>query len=53
MKKKARFYKITPAKIAEVKGVTVHAVYQATKRGKLDISDLESICRYIRHKKGE
>jgi predicted DNA-binding protein YlxM (UPF0122 family) len=33
--------------IAEAKGVTIHAVYSAIKRGKLNVSDLNSIVRYI------
>ena len=33
--------------IADAKGVTVHAVRQAVKRGRLDPTDLKSIAEYI------
>lgn len=33
--------------IAEAKGVTIHAVYSAIKRGKLDVTKLDSIVKYI------
>lgn len=39
--------------IADKKGVTIHAVRQAVKRGTLKPADLESVTRYIQKKKGK
>lgn len=51
-KKRFRVNRVDYKKIAEARGVTLHAVRMAVRRGVLDPNDIRSICRYINGRRG-